>query len=499
METPLIKKNCAVTFAMLVSCFALWGLLNNMTDNLVPAFQRIFAMSQRGAGMVTVAFYGAYAVLAVFASILVEEFSYRVGVLIGLGIYIAGATMFVPACALQSFDVYFVAIFTIAAGCSLLETTCNPYILSLGDEATAVRRLNLAQAFNPVGSLVGIFLARNLVLARLNPATAAERLQMPADQLRAIVHTELFRICVPYIGLCVLAVFLWMFFLSNKDKDSQTKPGALRRVLIVGFCSLAPMILLGVCFPQMDKVQWVLWSLLGPLGYVAVSRATRPVLLHLLSSPRYLCGVVAQFFYVGVQIAAWTWMNVYCQKELGVPPQTGALYFIAATVLFVVGRWVATAAMRFVSAGMLLSIFSVGAIACALGVVYLPSTALFNFCTLTWTPNALCLVGMSGFMSLMFPTIYGIALEGIKPFAFKLGAAFLIMAILGGAIVTPWMASIIGAETSPLFVLISGFSNTMDASLHASSVSLRAAYFVPVLCFGVILLYSLIFSRKKAN
>ena len=183
-------------FAMLVSCFALWGLLNNMTDNLVPAFQRIFTMDPSRAGLVQVAFYGAYAVLALFASIIAEEFSYRVGVLAGLAVYVIGSLLYIPACVYASFDIYFVAIFTVAAGCSLLETTCNPYVLSLGDESTAVRRLNFAQAFNPVGSVLGIFLAQKLILANLNPATAAERAQMAPDVLAGIVRNELFWVCV---------------------------------------------------------------------------------------------------------------------------------------------------------------------------------------------------------------------------------------------------------------------------------------------------------------
>ena len=191
------------TFAMLVSCFALWGLLNNMTDNLVPAFQRIFTMDPSRAGLVQVAFYGAYAVLALFASIIAEEFSYRVGVLAGLAVYVVGSLLYIPACVCASFDIYFVAIFTVAAGCSLLETTCNPYVLSLGDESTAVRRLNFAQAFNPVGSVLGIFLAQKLILANLNPATAAERAQMAPEALAGIVRNELFWVCVcsrPWCG-----------------------------------------------------------------------------------------------------------------------------------------------------------------------------------------------------------------------------------------------------------------------------------------------------------
>ena len=205
LELSYSKGRRMGIFAMLIACFALWGLLNNMTDNLVPAFQKIFTMDQSKAGLIQVAFYGAYAVLAIFASILVEEFSYRIGVLIGLAVYVCGALLYIPACTLASFDIYFIAIFVVAAGCSLLETTCNPYVLALGPKETAVRRLNFAQAFNPLGSVLGVFLARGLILANLNPATVEERAQMPAEQLKGIVNGELFWVCVPYVGLCALA------------------------------------------------------------------------------------------------------------------------------------------------------------------------------------------------------------------------------------------------------------------------------------------------------
>ena len=202
----MVPRKYLGIFAMLVSCFALWGLLNNMTDNLVPAFQRIFTMDQSRAGLVQVAFYGAYAVLAIFAAVLAEELSYRKGVLIGLAVYITGALLYIPACIAQSFDIYFVAIFIVAGGCSLLETTCNPYVLSLGDEATAVRRLNFAQMFNPVGSMCGIVLAQQLILSHLNPATAEERAKMDPEVLKGIIDKELFWVCAPYVGLCAIAL-----------------------------------------------------------------------------------------------------------------------------------------------------------------------------------------------------------------------------------------------------------------------------------------------------
>ena len=486
-------------FAMLVSCFALWGVLNNMTDNLVPAFQRIFTMDPSRAGLVQVAFYGAYAVLALFASIIAEEFSYRIGVLAGLAVYVIGSLLYIPACVYASFDIYFVAIFTVAAGCSLLETTCNPYVLSLGDESTAVRRLNFAQAFNPVGSILGIFLAQKLILANLNPATAEERAQMAPETLAAIVRNELFWVCVPYVGLCLLAVVVWVFFLRNDPfvAGPSEKRVGLRRVMMAGLFALVPLTALYVLFPQMNKVLWIVCSMVGPFAYVLLVKDYREMLGTLMRRPRYWCGVVAQFFYVGVQIAVWTWINAYCQQEFGVKPDEAAFYYLVSIFLFVVMRWVATALMRRVNPAMLLAVFAFAAILFTAGVMYLPSAPLFTVLGHPVGWNALALVCVTGCMSLMFPTIYGMALGGLDPRAFRLGAAGLIMSILGGAIITPWMGAVAGAESSAWFALVPGFDAVRNMDLQISCQSIRASFVVPAICFAVVLLYALLFSASS--
>ncbi len=508
--TPVVPRRFRSIFFMLVSCFALWGLLNNMTDNLVPAFQQIFTIPQEKAGLIQVAFYGAYAVLAIFASILIEEFSYRIGVLIGLGIYIIGALCYIPACSTQSFELYFIAIFVVASGCSLLETTCNPYVLSLGPQSTGVRRLNFAQAFNPVGSMMGIVLAQQLILSNLHPATAEERKMMPEAQLQEIVNSELFWVCAPYVGLCGIAFLIWLFFLRTKMEETpystaeetteateQSGKGGVR-VAIAALFAVGPLTTLYFLFPDMDKVHWILYGMLGPIAYLIVTKSYRNMLVKLLSFPRYWVGVIAQFFYVGVQIAAWTWLNCYCQKELGVTKAEGAIYYTISIILFIGCRWVATYYMKKFNPANMMSLFAVGAIACCAGVMYLPSTVLFSIGGLPFTPNVLCLMAMSGCMSLMFPTIYGIALGGLDSKVVKLGAAGLIMAILGGAIITPWMSEIIGSQDACWLALTNGFDATWDSNLMTSSRAVRAAFVVPAICFCVVLFYSLIF-RKPLN
>ncbi len=448
----MVPKRHLGIFLLLTSCFALWGLLNNMTDNLVPSFQKIFMTSQSTAGFVQISFYGAYSVIALLASFLIQKRGYRVGVLVGLGVYCLGALLYVPAAVAQSFWTFIVGIFVVAGGCAVLETTCNPYVLALGDEATAVRRLNFAQMFNPVGSFAGIFLAQQLILAHLNPATVAERQAMEPAALDAIMDQELFWVCVPYVAVCAIAAMIWLFFFVSKPTE-------------------------------IDRVQADPTPISEVLGILA-------------KSPKWYCGVVAQVFYVGVQIAAWTWTNVYCQKELGVSPKDAASYYLIAFSLFMIFRWICTYLMKFFEPARMMAIFALGAILASFGVIYLGSDVLFTVAGLPFSANVICLCLMSGFMSLMFPTIYGIGLGGIDPKAHKLGAAGLIMAIVGGALLTPWMAAIIDkpgfwARFVPMF------DATVDPALHASSMSLRASFFVPVICFAVVGIYALAFSTRK--
>mgnify|MGYP003320234649 CR=1 FL=1 len=435
--------------------------------------------------------------LAIFAAVLAEEFSYRKGVLIGLAIYITGALLYIPACIAQSFDIYFIAIFIVAGGCSLLETTCNPYVLSLGDQETAVRRLNFAQMFNPLGSMIGIVLAQQLILSHLNPATAEERALMDEATRQGIIHNELFWVCAPYVGLCAIAGLIWLFFLFKREGETGVTRSALGRVFVALAFSVVPMTVLYFLFPDMDKIAWVLCGVLGPVVYVILLRDYRAMLMTLLRTPRYWFGVIAQFFYVGVQIAAWTWLNVYCQKELGVTPAQGAIYYTIAISLFIAARWIATFLMKYFNPAKMMALFALGAILSCLGVMYLPTNVFCTIGKLPFSWNVVCLVAMSGFMSLMFPTIYGIALGDLDPKALKLGASGLIMAILGGAIITPWMADIIGNVNSAWCSLTAMYPSDWDPDLKLSRMSLRASFIVPAICFAVVGVYALVFREKR--
>lgn len=629
--TPVVPRKLRPIFFMLVACFALWGLLNNMTDNLVPAFETIFGIKPSESAGVQIAFYGAYAVLAIFAAMMVEEFSYRTGVLAGLGFYILGALIYIPACIAQSFDLYLLGIFILAGGLSILETSCNPYVLSLGPEKTAVRRLNFAQAFNPVGSLAGIFLAKYVILANLKGNSQA---------------VQLFWVCVPYVGLIAVAAVIWFFFIRQKDQDSEyeskdeipvkeeitTAKSTKAKMGLVGLYALcitipvtlvvlinsfyvapmvteaqtqadaemakvAPIILsvkdktTGQNFTdkineaklgnvstlveqrmstatvtdaditeeldlkgqalhiEIDKAITVnrpkddatpeeiteaiqgqekavisvldkyttkkvsgkdvsIWGnmvfqliivMVGPFLFTLVLRDYREMLIDLLKLPRYWMGVVAQFFYVGVQIAAWTWLNKYCCLQLGLESDVAATYYLISLILFIACRWVSTYYMKKFNPAAMMSLFALVAIACCLGTMYLPSDVLFCIGGLPFSANIICLILISGGMSLMFPTIYGIALGGLNQKIVKLGAAGLIMAILGGAVITPWMGSIIESADSIWLSLIPQADTTWNYVWSTSDQAVRASFIVPTICFAVVLAYSLIFRKPTTT
>jgi FHS family L-fucose permease-like MFS transporter len=335
-----------------------------------------------------------------------------------------------------------------------------------------------------------------LILSNLNPATAEERAEMPKAQLDAIINHELFWVCAPYVGLCVIAALIWFFFLRSRDEQSSSS-GAMKRVLIAALFSTIPLAALYFLFPEMNKIAWILVGCLGPIAYVLITPTYRQMLKTLLSTPRYWCGVIAQFFYVGVQIAAWTWLNVYCQRELGVTPADAAIYYTIAIVLFIVCRWVATFLMKYFNPAKMMALFAVAAVISTLGVVYLPTQIIFTVGKFPFSWNIICLVAMSGFMSLMFPTIYGIALGNLDQKAVKLGAAGLIMAILGGAIITPWMANIIGDASSLFTSFVPNASTEWSPDLKLSQATLRASFFVPAICFAVVGLYAFIFRGSK--
>ena len=422
-ESILMKDGVSylIPFILITSCFALWGFANDITNPMVKAFSKIFRMSSTDGALVQVAFYGGYFAMAFPAAIFIRRFSYKAGVLLGLGLYAFGAFLFYPAKMTGEYYPFLLAYFILTSGLSFLETSSNPYILSMGTEETATRRLNLAQSFNPMGSLLGMYVAMNFIQAKLNPLDTAGRANLSDSEFEAIKEYDLSILINPYliIGLVILAIFFVILFTKmpkNGEKD--------------------------------NKINFM------------------PTLRRISRMPHYREGVFAQFFYVGAQIMCWTFIIQYGTRILMQEGMaeidaevTSQKFNIIAMVLFCCSRFICTFILRFFNAGQLLMILAIAGGCFTIGVI-----ALHNI----W--GLYCLVAVSACMSLMFPTIYGIALRGLGDDA-KFGAAGLIMAILGGSVLPPLQASIIDMHT------VFGMPST------------NASFILPFICFVVIAIY----------
>lgn len=413
--------NYLVPFILITACFALWGFANDITNPMVKAFSKIFRMSVTEGTFVQVAFYGGYFAMAFPAAMFIRKFTYKSGVILGLGLYALGALLFFPAMHIGTYLPFLIAYFIMTCGLSFLETSCNPYILSMGPEHSATRRLNLAQAFNPIGSLLGMFVAMNFIQNRLNPMDTAERSMLDHAEFEQIRDSDLAVLIAPYLVIGFIIIFMLLVIRFTK------MPRTGEQVHSINFLS---------------------------------------TLKRIFSIRHYREGVVTQFFYVGAQIMCWTFIIQYGTRlfvSQGMEEQAAEVlsqqYNIVAMVIFCISRFICTFMLRYFNPGTLLKILAIAACLLALGVIFF--TNIYGL---------YCLVGVSACMSLMFPTIYGIALGGLGDDA-KFGAAGLIMAILGGSVLPPLQARIIDMHS--LF----GFP------------AVNVSFVLPLVCFVVIVAY----------
>ncbi|MGF1656868.1 MAG: L-fucose:H+ symporter permease [Verrucomicrobiales bacterium] len=388
----LLPAGLVLPFIMVTSLFAMWGFANDITNPMVAAFKSILLISNFESSLVQAAFYGGYCVMALPAALFISRFAYKSGVITGLLLYSLGCFLFVPASASSSFGVFLMAYFVMTCGLSFLETTSNPYVLSMGDPRTATQRLNFAQAFNPMGSLTGMLIAREFILQRIDPADEAARTSLLASDPEAFARlqeSDLSIIATPYLilGAVVFGVMIIFAFTRLPDTSDSSK-----------------------------KVSF--GSTFG----------------RLLSSKRYRGAVVAQAFYVGAQIMCWTFIIQYGMHELGMTPAEAQGYNMIAMIIFVTSRFVCTFLLKYIPPALLLGVLAVAGTITILGTMILPGM------TGLW-----CLVATSACMSLMFPTIYGLGLHNLGEDA-KLGSAGLIMAIGGGSLMPPLQGLIMDGE-----------------------------------------------------
>ncbi|MBM6992963.1 MAG: L-fucose:H+ symporter permease [Prevotella sp.] len=418
--------NYLLSFLMITICFALWGFANDVTNPLVSSFGKIFQISKFQSSFVQVAFYMGYFCMAFPAAMFIQRYSFKSGVLLGLLLYAVGALAFVPAKATGMFYAFLPAYFVMTCGLSFLETSCNPYIYCMGSDDTATRRLNFAQAFNPIGAISGAYLALTYVSTSLDTTDSKARAQLLAtqpDQFEAIKAHDLDILVQPYlyIGIIILILLFAIW------KTRMPKAGDTGEKLGIG-------------------------TALG----------------HLIRIPNYRNGVIAQFFYVGAQTVCWAYIMYYglhVFRDLeGLPEELAqqytTYYYLSALVLFAVGRFVCTYFLKYVNPGLLLAILAAAAVALLVGVVFAEGKEGLWF-----------LVGVSGCMSLMFPTIYGIALTGVRENV-KFAGAGLVMSILGGSIIPPIQAAIMDVDGTILGLR-----------------SLNISFLVPLVCFLVVAVY----------
>lgn len=399
-QKPLVPRKYLFTFILITSLFALWGFANDITNPMVAAFQTVMELSAAKASMIQFAFYGGYATMAIPAALFIRKYSYKSGIMLGLALYAVGAFLFIPAAAYQEFTFFCLSLYILTFGLAFLETTANPFILSLGDRETSTRRLNMAQSFNPMGSLCGMGIASLIVL----PQLISDR----RDEAGQILFYGLSEAEKAEIRLHDLAVI----------RDPYVAIGIV--VLIV---------LAVIALTKMPKTQSEEQKALGH------THSAGRTLHNLWRNAVYREGVVAQMFYVAAQIMVWTFIIHYADN-LGINKATAQMYNIVAMSLFLCSRFISTLLMKYVNSYRLLAIFGCGAALCTVGTI-----------VIVGMPGLYCLVGISFFMSLMFPTIYGIALEDVDSLDATLGAAFLVMAIVGGALMPPLQGIIIDLQT----------------------------------------------------
>jgi FHS family L-fucose permease-like MFS transporter len=427
---PVVSKKVLIPFILITSLFALWGFANAVTDPMVQAFKKVLELSNSQAAWVQMAFYGGYFTMALPAAMLMRKYSYKVGILIGLGLYAVGALLFYPAAITEQFWFFCLGLYVLTFGLAFLETAANPYALAMGDKETATQRLNLAQAFNPVGLIAGLFVAQHFVLKNLKSDDIKDFSALDEASKILIKTSDLLVIRDPYVILGLVLIGIFILFVVSKMPQSREE-GVMPNI--------------GDTFAVLAK------------------------------NKKYVLGVLAQILYVGAQIMCWTYIYQYAEA-IGMDSVTAGYYQMAAFVLFTIGRAVGTYLLKFLSSGKLLMYFALLAIVFVIGTIFIKGIiGLYS------------LVGVSFCMSLMFPTIYGIALVDLSEEQSKIGSAGLVMAIVGGALMPKLQGIIIDI----------GGNGVADSKIMGVS-EVNFSFILPLLCFIYIAWYGIrVFKRYE--
>ena len=459
-QNSVVPKQYVAPFVLVTSLFALWGFANDITNPLVRAFKEIFLISNAQSSLVQWAFYGGYATMAIPAALLIRKVSYKSGIIIGLLLYALGAAMTIPASLMMEFNVFLVGFYILTFGLAFLETTANPYILSMGPRSTATQRLNLAQAFNPIGSLTGMVVASMFILPSLEVSQFREAEMNNHPEYKTMLPSEV-------DGLITTAMEQSAEADPSKHDAMVSHDLAVVRTpyVIIALVVLAVLLLFVI-------------SKLPDTGHEEEQIHLATLARNLFTNWQYVGGVIAQTFYVGAQIMCWTFIIHYGMTLVGLSSAQAQNYNIAAMGIFLASRFICTFVLKYVSPGLLLGVLAVGGGLLTAGAIFLQDSF-----QITLSPDFVvnvhiglcCLVGVSACMSVMFPTIYGIALNGLSPNDAKLGSAGLIFAIVGGAFMPRYQGA-----------MIDGAGMTIAGQ---KLESIQISFFLPLSCFVVIAIF----------
>jgi|tagenome__1003787_1003787.scaffolds.fasta_scaffold20987491_7 FHS family L-fucose permease-like MFS transporter len=390
-SAPLFPAGHLIPFILVTALFFLWGIPNNLNDVLIRQFMKSFALSRFQAGLVQSAFYMGYFVLAIPAAILMRRVGYKAGFVIGLLLFGVGTFLFWPAAVIGRYGFFLFALFVIASGLSFLETASNPFIAQLGDSASSERRLNFSQAFNPLGSITGVLMGTLFIFSGVEPGSEQIEAMKAQHLYDAYLHTETMRVVKPYMVLSAVAILWALLILRTKFPSIQGEHEAA-----------------------------------GDRGHFR----------DLFRYPHFWLAVFAQFLYVGAQVGTWSYFIQYVQ-EFTHQPEKVAGYFLTGTLgAFGLGRFSSAWLMRFIEPSKLLGWYAiVNVVLVSFGILHPGWAGLW------------AMFVTSFFMSLMFPTIFALGLKGLGPNT-KIGGSLLVMAIVGGAVITPIMGLIAEARHS---------------------------------------------------
>jgi len=413
-------KSYVLPLILIVSLFFMWGMGGSINDILIQQFKKTFVLTDFESGLVQSAFYLGYFLFAIPASLIMRKFNYKTGIVIGLFLFALGALLFYPAAEIASYGFFLFALFVIASGLTFLETAGNPYVSALGEPESATFRLNLAQSFNPIGCITGILIGQNFILSGIEHSTV-QLAKMSKGAVNAYYSSEVHAVQTPYliIGIViVVAAFIIMITKFPVVKDEETQS----------------------------------------------TSTTRQTLKFIFAKRHFKQAVMAQFFYVGAQVCIWSFLIRYIQGTIpGTPEKSAANFLTISLVVFTVGRFIGTALLKRIKGHNLLWIYA------SINLVLIAVALVFPGTIGIWA-----LVGTSFFMSIMYPTIFSLGIRGLGEHT-KLAASVLVMAIIGGALITPLMGLV---------------------SVH---LGIGKAIVIPFLCFVVIAYYGIKGYKEKTE